>query len=479
MSIASEITRLQEAKADIKEAIENKGVTVASNLTLSSYAPLIDSIQSGGSVENGTLLNLTANENISANNFIEFGHKEVNIPSPYQVMCIYYLDNGNLLCLYHTSSDSTKHLGEFNPVTGTMVRNISLSMTGTRSFAIKKCGDYLIIAMADGSAYTVHCLVKFTDSEMTLYSGTVTPIADGQGYCKLDDGVLVSEDANEAYFFTLNIRTNTNSCPQGVYTKLDKTTNSYTLVETKNISNQVQQSGRYMNIACILNVSNTWKAVFCNSSNIATYTLTFTTTGFSYGTYVNITSGYSSMHLVKAGDKVRVFGYKDSRYHNFTLTVETGTGYTISEEVNLNLPYMNILNVNTGVVMLTCGDYTITVMDYRNNYNSAFVNLYCTITKNANLLFSKHLDYQGFLPLNDSGSSRGQQPTCNNSQVAFLTDNIFNDSLYTLKLYSVYLGKLYDGDMTISKPVTINDNKVDGLLTTDVTIGNTGATYIF
>ena len=49
MSISNEIQRLQEAKADIKEAIENKGVAVASSLTISDYAPLIDSIpQSGG-----------------------------------------------------------------------------------------------------------------------------------------------------------------------------------------------------------------------------------------------------------------------------------------------------------------------------------------------------------------------------------------------------------------------------------------------
>lgn len=44
MSVATQIQRLQEAKADIKEAIENKGVAVSSSLTISDYAPLIDSI---------------------------------------------------------------------------------------------------------------------------------------------------------------------------------------------------------------------------------------------------------------------------------------------------------------------------------------------------------------------------------------------------------------------------------------------------
>ena len=48
MSIASEITRLQTAKSDLKTAIEGKGVTVSSGTTLDDYADLVDSIQAGG-----------------------------------------------------------------------------------------------------------------------------------------------------------------------------------------------------------------------------------------------------------------------------------------------------------------------------------------------------------------------------------------------------------------------------------------------
>lgn len=48
MSIASEIERLQNAKADIKTSIESKGVTVPSNETLDNYSDYIDSIQTGG-----------------------------------------------------------------------------------------------------------------------------------------------------------------------------------------------------------------------------------------------------------------------------------------------------------------------------------------------------------------------------------------------------------------------------------------------
>lgn len=48
MSVASEITRLQGAKASIKSAIEAKGVTVPSNALLDSFATYIAQI-SGGS----------------------------------------------------------------------------------------------------------------------------------------------------------------------------------------------------------------------------------------------------------------------------------------------------------------------------------------------------------------------------------------------------------------------------------------------
>lgn len=48
MSIATEITRLQGAKADLKTSIEAKGVTVPSATLISGYASLVDQISGGG-----------------------------------------------------------------------------------------------------------------------------------------------------------------------------------------------------------------------------------------------------------------------------------------------------------------------------------------------------------------------------------------------------------------------------------------------
>ena len=49
MSIQSEITRLANAKAELKTAIESKGVTVAADAKLDGYPALVESIQTGGS----------------------------------------------------------------------------------------------------------------------------------------------------------------------------------------------------------------------------------------------------------------------------------------------------------------------------------------------------------------------------------------------------------------------------------------------
>lgn len=68
MSIASEITRLQNAKASIKTSIEAKGVTVPSSAKLDDYDTYVDAIQTGGgtskiaSVLEGTVTTMSASD---------------------------------------------------------------------------------------------------------------------------------------------------------------------------------------------------------------------------------------------------------------------------------------------------------------------------------------------------------------------------------------------------------------------------------
>lgn len=68
MSIASEISRLQSAKADLKTAIEAKGVTVPSSATLDDYDSLVAAISGGVSFEDSLTNNITSytNETITS-----------------------------------------------------------------------------------------------------------------------------------------------------------------------------------------------------------------------------------------------------------------------------------------------------------------------------------------------------------------------------------------------------------------------------
>lgn len=69
MSISTDLTRLQSAKAAMKTAIQNKGVTVPGDAKLDAFAALIDSIEAGG----GGGINATAgtiNVSSDANDYV-------------------------------------------------------------------------------------------------------------------------------------------------------------------------------------------------------------------------------------------------------------------------------------------------------------------------------------------------------------------------------------------------------------------------
>lgn len=68
MSIADDLTRLQGAKADIKTAIEGKGVTVSSSAKLDDYADLIDSISTTPTLQSKPATPSTSQQTITADN---------------------------------------------------------------------------------------------------------------------------------------------------------------------------------------------------------------------------------------------------------------------------------------------------------------------------------------------------------------------------------------------------------------------------
>ena len=81
MSIATEITRIQTAKADLKTAIEGKGVTVPSATKIDGYASLVSSIPSSGG---STLItkNISENGTYNASSDSADGYSQVTVAVP-------------------------------------------------------------------------------------------------------------------------------------------------------------------------------------------------------------------------------------------------------------------------------------------------------------------------------------------------------------------------------------------------------------
>lgn len=86
MSIQTELTRITNAKAAIKTAIEGKGVTVPSGTLLDGMAALIESIEAGGGADISpwrdiVTFSITPSEDLTGNiNFTSFIPGRTEIP---------------------------------------------------------------------------------------------------------------------------------------------------------------------------------------------------------------------------------------------------------------------------------------------------------------------------------------------------------------------------------------------------------------
>lgn len=77
MSISSEVTRITNAKADIRAAIEGKGVTVPDGTKLDGMAALIEGIEAGGGTQK-----IFGSSNFEAGAFTGSGSPSITIPKP-------------------------------------------------------------------------------------------------------------------------------------------------------------------------------------------------------------------------------------------------------------------------------------------------------------------------------------------------------------------------------------------------------------
>lgn len=164
MSIASEIQRLQTAKADIKTAIEAKGVTVPSSATIDTYDDYVSQITggltryaSGTPYCNGTNLVVDIQNEIS----IDGGTSWVNSGSPYVVV----VESGASECY-----DFSLHY---------------LTFIATESGTFKLNGNSVYYSLDNGSTW--NSLASNTNSPTVsagsniMFKATLTPSSNGIG----------------------------------------------------------------------------------------------------------------------------------------------------------------------------------------------------------------------------------------------------------------------------------------------------------
>ena len=186
MSIASEISRLQTAKADLKTAIEGKGVTVSSSAKLDAYADLVDAIQQGSTpvletvtktytaTENQQTETITAGQGYDA---IEEVDVTVNaIPSNYVGSGITRRDSTDLTASGATvtapsgyyASSATKTIASGTEGTPTATKGTVTNHSVTVTPNVTNSAGYISGGSHSGTAVSV------TASELVSGSQTVT-----------------------------------------------------------------------------------------------------------------------------------------------------------------------------------------------------------------------------------------------------------------------------------------------------------------
>lgn len=138
MSIASEITRLQNAKADIKTAIEAKGVTIPSNATLDEYSDYVEEI-STGITPTGTI-NITENgthdvTNYASANVNVSGGETLKISAGTSIRSGYYDTFGTILKLEIVGTSGSRMFNNYGGVIIPRLENTQNLTSGLYMFA--------------------------------------------------------------------------------------------------------------------------------------------------------------------------------------------------------------------------------------------------------------------------------------------------------------------------------------------------------
>ncbi len=180
MSIANEIQRLQSAKADIKAAIENKGITVGDG-TIDTYAEKISEISGGGSGDYEQGYEDGKNSVVRIDKLAQtFGNLFYQTAYPQDTEIVleygeYFKGSIQTLCRYSKGIKSVKIIGKYG---------VTLSVSG----AFANCSDLEVVDLSECDTLMTNIQNVFNGSpklktikgDLNFQSGAtiVTPFAN-------------------------------------------------------------------------------------------------------------------------------------------------------------------------------------------------------------------------------------------------------------------------------------------------------------
>ena len=151
MSIATEISRIQSAKADIKAAIEAKGVTVPSSATIDYYGTYINNIPSVGG--DNTLIKSIKIEDFTGTTFNRSTSYITSVTIPDSVTSIAYAAFQNCTSLASIDIPSgVTSIGSnvFQNCTSLTSINIPSGVTSISNYAFYSCYGLTSISIPSG-----------------------------------------------------------------------------------------------------------------------------------------------------------------------------------------------------------------------------------------------------------------------------------------------------------------------------------------
>lgn len=228
MSIASEISRLQQAKEDLATAIGNKGVTVSVSATLDDFADYVDDIVTG--------ITPTGTKSITTNGT----HDVTNYASASVAVPASAVDSGTKSITTNGTHDVVGYASASVNVPSSSPTLISKSITanGTYNASADSADGYSSVTVnvpSSGGATT--CTLSISDDGIVAsnFSSGSTPTSfiacgfdDTNGlcatYCKdaYTDGCIMWYDQLGAYYWaTGDVFPTLYSCNEGISSHMD------------------------------------------------------------------------------------------------------------------------------------------------------------------------------------------------------------------------------------------------------------------